>query len=182
MSTDKIKLANLLSNPPEGYDTTYQDIECISYKGYSRSYQTWNNIKELVDWKDKLVYDLSSFHGYFLFKVIDTGANPGSIGYDRCEPALETSRLINNIRGGEANFVKWEAGEVIEGPEPDIMLCLNCFHHYGDQMIPAIKNMRAKKIIFEIMRKDVDVVSKYSHVMSSHASARPERIIMICQK
>ena len=184
MSNDKITLANLITDPPKGYDTTYQDIECIKYKGYSMSYRSWDSIKGLVDWKDKVVYDLSCFHGYFLFKAIDAEAKEAfSMGLDRCKPALDTCQLINNIRGSNALFKEWNAGDPIPGPTPDILLCLNCFHHYEDQMIPTLKSMKAKqRIIFEIMRKDIDMVNKHTHVISSHKSARPERIILVCTK
>ena len=56
------------------YDKYYQDIECINFIGYTKSSKTWDNIKDLVDWKDKKVADLGCFHGYFSFKSAKTSA------------------------------------------------------------------------------------------------------------
>ncbi|MFH0806009.1 MAG: radical SAM protein [Patescibacteria group bacterium] len=43
------------------YDKKYGDIECVSYSGYSKSHLTWENIKDLVVWKDRSVSELGCF-------------------------------------------------------------------------------------------------------------------------
>ena len=174
-----VKLQDMIYKPGVGFDSKYQDIECLKFIGYIPSHKSWKIIKPLVKWKEKLVYDMSCFNGYFLFKTIDEGAHPFSVGFDRAIPALKVCELINQIRGGEALFSFWKAGDDIPNPVPHIMLCLNCLHHYKEQKEPFLQKIRAKEcIIFEINNDQIPLIEKYFIVKETHKSPRVKRSIL----
>lgn len=156
------------------YDKNYQDIEVMDFKGYSDSIQTWENIKDIIKWKGKKVVDLGTFHGYFAFKIEDEGGEV--VGLDNCQPALKTSRLINEARGGHVEFRFWTGGQAV--PKADITLGLNVLHHFADKdlSLSKIKNPIA---IFEINRPDRVVIEKYFRNIKEYPSHRQNRVILV---
>jgi|GEM_PF-281538 len=155
------------------YDKNYQDIEVIDFKGYSDSVQTWENLKGIIKWKGKKVIDLGTFHGYFAFKIEDEGGKV--LGLDNCPPALETSRLINEARGGKVEFRYWVGGQAI--PRADITLCLNVLHHFADKDL-SLSKIKSSMAIFEINRPDQETVEKYFKV-KEYPSHRQNRVILV---
>ena len=139
------------------YDKYYQDIECIDFLGYSESYKTWDNIKNLINWKDKTVIDLGCFHGYFSFKVEQQNAKK-VIGLDSAEQILETTKIISKTMNSQVEFLKWSAGE--ETPNADVALVLNVLHHSKDEE-KTLKNINTKTAIFEVNENQVPLIEKY---------------------
>lgn len=158
------------------YDKFYQDIEILDFKGYSESYKTWDSLKNLVDWKGKVVVDLGCFHGYFSFKIEDEGGIP--TGLDKHEKVIETSRMINKVRGGRVAFQQWEDGKAI--PDCDVILCLNVFHHFANKDA-ALSAMKCQMVIFEINEDDRPIIEKYFRDIKQYASCRKNRIILLAE-
>jgi hypothetical protein len=165
------------------YDKFYQDVESVNLTGYTKSYITWNNIKDLVDWKNKRVADLGCFHCYFSFKVAKMGADV--TGFDISEDVLRTSKYINEIEGNPIELKKWCGGEEVSS-EYDVVLCLNVLHHFSN-IKEGLKNIKAKTVIFET---NVDLIDKIidefdvKRVLKSNrvdANGIP-RIILLCEK
>ena len=184
-------------NQLPSYDQLYQDIEVINFIGYSKSYLTWERIKNLVDWKDQRVIDLGCNHGYFVFKVKQAGATK-VLGYDCNEHVLNTVEVIywlmgyghpveqydcNRVRYSTCNptlsFRYWESNDCI--PECDIILCLNVLHHFSNKDL-TLSNMKCKKAIFEINKSDLPIVEKYFKSIQIAKSHRPNRIIIVGEK
>jgi len=173
-------LRDRLDKVGQGYDKGYQDIEILNFVGYSKSYETWENIKGLVDWEGKKVIDLGCFHGYFSFKVEDCG---GSVqGFDRGSSVLVTARMINDIRGGNVVFKEWVGGDDI--PECDVILCLNVLHHFGDRDVQdkAVSKMNCETAVFEIKKDQRLLIEKYFGEIAEVESHRQNRIILLCNK
>lgn len=171
-------LKDRLAAAGPNYDVSYQDIEVLSFVGYSESYRTWENIEGLVDWVGKTVGDLGCFHGYFSFKVEDCG---GIVrGLDRSKAALETARMINDIRGGSVIFTEWFAGDDI--PCCDVILCLNSLHHFGDGSLQekVLSKMNCDTAIFELNLEQIPVVHKYFGNVREFQSHREGRVILLC--
>lgn len=164
----------------EDYDVGYQDIEILDSVGYSKSHQTWENIKGLVDWEGKEVIDLGCFHGYFAFKVEDCGGI--AQGFDSRSDVLVTTRMIEDLRGGNVVFKQWVGGDDI--PACDVSLCLNVLHHFGDRDIQekAVSKMNCRTAIFEINRDQRTIVEKYFRDTTEVVSHRENRIILLCTK
>jgi 2-polyprenyl-3-methyl-5-hydroxy-6-metoxy-1,4-benzoquinol methylase len=179
-----IRKENLLQyiNKQE-YDKLYQDIECINFIGYTESFKTWDNIKNLVDWKGKKVADLGCFHGYFSLKTAKEGANV--TGFDINPKILETTNYINEIEGDIINLKRWTGGEEISA-EYDITLCLNVLHYFSNTK-EALHNIKSKTVIFETNQDLVNVISKEFNITKKVQSHRPDinnniRIILLCEK
>lgn len=160
------------------YDKFYQDIGCINFIGYSESFKTWDNIKDLVDWKDKKVADLGCFHCYFAFKVAKLGAMV--TGLDISETVLTTSYYLNQIEGNIINTKKWEGGEEVSA-DYDVVLCLNVLHHFSDAK-KALQNIKPKLVIFETNQNLIDVIITEFNIIKSVKSHRDNRIILLCEK
>jgi 2-polyprenyl-3-methyl-5-hydroxy-6-metoxy-1,4-benzoquinol methylase len=168
------------------YDKWYQDIECIDHVGYARSFMTWDNIKDLVDWKDKYVCDVGCFHGYFCFKAEQAGAKR-VWGIDKNEQALYTTRKIAEAINSKCTFAQSTANELIT--ICDILLCLNVFHHISNQE-DFLKNIDAKQIIFEIDKEDLPKIEEYcnilvkrdSHRPSAYTGDVPNRLVLLAEK
>jgi 2-polyprenyl-3-methyl-5-hydroxy-6-metoxy-1,4-benzoquinol methylase len=170
-------LEDRLDSLPENYDRTYQDIEPLNFVGYSQSYKSWERFKDLLDWTGKTTVDLGCNHGYFAFKVEDSGGI--AIGFDRSGSVLDTARMINELRGGNVVFEEWSGGDTI--PECDVILCLNVLHHF-DNPDHVVSTMNCKMAIFEIYAKDRPTVEKYFKVVEEAESHRSDRTILLCER
>jgi 2-polyprenyl-3-methyl-5-hydroxy-6-metoxy-1,4-benzoquinol methylase len=162
------------------YDVGYQDIEILGLVGYSESYKTWQNIENLFTWGGKRIVDLGCFHGYFCFKIEDTGGK--ALGLDKGTEALEAARMINRIRGGGVEFREWVGGEEI--PECDVTLCLNVLHHFGDIQTQemALSRINSRYAIFEINTAQLPLVEKHFKILRKVKSHRNERVILKCER
>jgi GTPase SAR1 family protein len=161
------------------YDKYYGDIEFINFEGYSHSWKTWENIKNLIKWKDKIVIDCGCFHGYFCIKVKDSGAKQ-VIGLDIYDEVLETTKLIAKINKKNIEFLKWEGGEPT--PKCDIALILNMLHHCKNQE-KTLQNINCQYGIFEIEKSQKELVEKYfktiKKVVSHRVDVSQDRIILL---
>jgi len=154
------------------YDKFYQDIELIDHVGYARSFMTWDNIKDLVDWKGKYVTDIGSFHGYFCLKALQAGASHVA-GVEKNLDAMNTAQLIVNEMGlmnSPIKFFNADANEVII--QCDILLCLNVFHHISNQD-EFLQSILAEIVIFEIDKEDLPKIEKYCRILVNKPSHRP---------
>jgi len=177
MRSDTFPLHDRLDQAAAGYDALYQDIEVLNAVGYSESGKTWENLRDLVQWRGQRVTDLGCFHGYFVFKVEDCG---GIVrGLDRSPAALETARMINELRGGHAEFSQWTGGDPI--PECDVILCLNVLHHFGDAEVQekAVAGMRCRTAVFEINADQLPMIERRFRSVTRHRSHRENRVIAL---
>jgi len=117
---------DMLKREPD-YDAYYQDIECINFKGYTESFKTWDRIKDF-DFKDKVVFDIGCFHGYFTFKISEI--SKFVYGVDISNRVLDTCKILLNVYKKEnIEFYQWDENKII--PENvDLILCLNVLHHF----------------------------------------------------
>ena len=163
----------------------YQDIECIKYIGYAKSYLSWENLFNLVEWKDKTVVDIGCNTGYFTFKAEKEGAQV--IGLDRENQYLIIANLIKEVIGSKVTLKNWSDGQPI--PESDILLCLNVFHHLKDKT-KFLNAIQSKQVIFEIDKEDYNLVEKYfkilvckpSHRASFHTPGQANRFVILATK
>ncbi len=160
------------------YDRYYQDIEALGIHGYVHTSKTWDNIADLVDWKDKSVVEMGCFHGYFCFQVEQRGASPVT-GLDHSEAVLRTTRMIAELQGSRARFLLWKGGEAT--PVCDVALCLNMLHHCNDPHL-TLQNMRCRWAVFEIKPEYAALVEKYFKVTTRRASHRDDRLILLAGK
>lgn len=183
---DKSKVINQVYNQETfktylnklGYDKNYQDIDYINLKGYSESYKTWENIKDIIPWKDKKVADLGSFHGYFSFKIQKMGGIVTA--FDRSLEVLKTTAILNILYKSSVNIQLWNGGDIIPNTF-DISLCLNMLHHCADQE-KTLQNILSKLVIFEINRECESLVKKYFKIIKQVNSHRKNRIILLGEK
>lgn len=161
------------------YDKLYQDIKPIDMIGYSKSFQSWSVIKDLVDWNGKTAIDLGCFHGYFCFRIEEAGASK-VIGLDAADFALETTRLIAELENSTATeFHHWHDGEPI--PQGDITLCLNALHHFKDPLA-CLKAIQSDTAIFEVPVAQEPIIASVFPDLQGHPSSRPGRIILLARK
>jgi hypothetical protein len=168
------------------YDKWYQDIQCIGFEGYSKSWKTWDNIKGVIeadkDWKNKTVIDVGCFHGYFSFICEQLGAKK-VIGLDIDNRVLETANIIKKIMVSGVEFMQWEAGNPT--PVGDVALVLNMLHHTKDPLL-TLMNLNVKTAIFEIEKSQVPLVEKCFRIVKKIESHRVDttqnRIILIGEK
>ena len=171
------------------YDKYYQDIECIDFIGYSKSYISWENIKSLIevesslqllDWKNKIVVDLGPFHGYFCFKIEKEGAKE-VFGLEKYDDVLTMTSLIKKINGSRVTFKQWNSGESI--PKCDIVLCMNVLHHFTqqDEVLKEI-SQKCSQVIFEINKTQIYLIKKYFIIDKEVVSHREGRVMLLCHK
>lgn len=157
------------------YDKYYGDIEVINFKGYSESEKSWEHIKNLVNWKDKLVIELGCFHGFFGFKIEKHGAKV--LGLDSNKDILNTTKFINWLEECSVEFKQWVGGNDI--PECDVILCMNVLHHFKEKQELVLNKMNCKQAIFEINKNQLHLVKKYFKILKEVKSHRPNRIILL---
>ena len=159
---------------------SYQDIECISYKGSSNSSQSWENIQKLIEdkltFKDKYIVDLGCFHGYFSFKVKQAGAKK-VLGLDKLEPAISLANSIQQYVKDEVFFDVWNSDETI--PKCDVILLLNALHHFPYPR-ETLKNMqKCSWVIFEVNESQIDMIQEYFIIINEIKSHRPNRKLLL---
>lgn len=165
------------------YDKYYQDVESINLLGYSQSSKTWENIKNLVDWKEKKVADLGCFHCYFAIKAAKEGAYV--TGMDINDNVLRTAKYINQSEGNIIYLKKWSGGEEVSS-HYDITLALNIIHHFPD-IKKGLQNIQSKIVIFETNKNLVDLIKENFNIIKEIESHRVDangniRIILLCEK
>lgn len=159
------------------YDKNYQDIVPLGFRGYSRSYQTWDRIRGLVDWSGLSVVDLGCFHGYFSFRAKEAGASKVQ-GLDREEAVLVTSRMIGELEGLDVEFIQWDDSQEI--PECDVTLLLNALHHFVSPL-ECLKRIRSEWVIFEVKQSQQAMIASVFDIVETVASARRGRVILLAK-
>lgn len=168
------------------YDKTYQDIECLDYIGYTRSQETWDDIKDLVDWKGKNVADLGCLNCCFSFKAKKAGANLVT-GFTNNKDEIVMSSNINAIEGNIIEVKEWQSGKEIPYWY-DVTLVLNCLHWFPN-IRPALRNIKSPIVIFETNVELIDFIKEYfvinkqaeSHRFNTIGDNR-RRIILLCER
>ena len=160
---------------------SYQDIECINYKGPSKSHQSWPNIQKLMEnkleFKDKYVVDLGCFHGYFSFKVKQAGAKQ-VLGLDKLDQAISLANNIQRYTKNEVFFDIWNSEESI--PKCDIVLLLNALHHFPHPK-ETLKNIKesCSWVIFEVNENQIELIKEYFTIVNEIESHRPNRKLLL---
>lgn len=164
------------------YDTYYQDIEILKMIGYSRSLLTWKRLKNITTWAGKTVLDVGCFHGYFSFKIEESGALK-VIGLEKSGTVLKTTRLLAEIIGSQAEFHEWTGGD--DYPDCDTILFLNVIHHFGDREMQrkALAKIKAgTEVIFEINKDQIPLIEELLTIKRSMSSHRKNRLVCLAEK
>lgn len=170
------------------YDKYYQTVGLpyeLTINGYSQNTHTWEQIRELVDFKGKNVLDVAPFHGYFSFEIEKEGAK-SVVAADLCEEAIKTALWIKRFKRSKVQFIVRDANNLKLRTKFDIALCLNVFHHFKDQ--PAVlENLsnHADMLIFEVNPEDVDKVNRlteYGFILINEAPTYRKRILLIYKR
>jgi len=172
------------------HDKYYQDIELSSgvhIRGYSKSVQTWQRLKSVVDFQNKRVLDMGCFHGFFCFKTEEMGARK-IIGIDKNEGVIDIARQIAFLKKSTVLFLPGDVESFQVKHSYDIILILNMLH-YAQNINLALDNIfkSGETIIFEILVRQEELISKHalkynfqlSEKINSH---REEREIIIFKK
>jgi len=115
----------------QDYDKCYQRIELPSgvvIKGYSESEKTWERIKNLVDFKNRSILDIGCLHGYFSFKIEESGAK-NIVGLEKNKYAVYTAQEIRLRKKSNVFFKVGEIENIQLAQQFDIILTLNMLHH-----------------------------------------------------
>ncbi|QKF94155.1 tRNA mo(5)U34 methyltransferase [Fadolivirus algeromassiliense] len=126
------------------YQTVELDGKVVRY-GSEKCWITWENITKLdIDFKDKTVYDIGCFNGYFSFKIMKSGAKE-VIGIDSNLPAVNIYNYIcelykyNNCKAYNKNALDCN----FINNRSNVTLCLNVLHHIkradGDKYLELLK-------------------------------------------
>jgi len=172
------------------HDKCYQDIELpsgINVKGYSKSIQTWQRLKTLIDFQNKDVLDMGCFHGFFCFKIEKMEAKK-IVGIDKSESAINIVRQIAFLKKSTALFLSGNMENFqVEHPY-DIILVLNMLH-YAQDIDLALGNIfkSGKTIVFEILvQQEKSILKnalKYNFKLKEKINShREEREIIIFEK
>lgn len=142
-----LDLIDRISGAPK-YQTVELDGKVIR-QGTEQCPLTWENILKLgVSFKDKTIFDLGSFNGYFSFKAMKLGAKK-VLGIDNNGPAIQIYNHICDLYNYEqchaTNKNLLDCNFFAE--KSDITLCLNVLHHV--KKIDSIRYKNVLKYIFD---------------------------------
>ncbi len=135
---------------PEKYHT----IELpFGYKiqGYNQDYEhrSWEQIKDIYDFKDKRVADIGCFQGYFCFEIKKSAKVVH--GFDKNISAIEIAKEIANLKEMDIKFEVFDIDkkEILE--QYDVILLLNAWQHLKNIERDFSKIFsKAKAVILEI--------------------------------
>lgn len=143
----------------EREDFVYQNVELpygLSTGGGDRSAVVEKAFP--ADMTGKSLFDLGCKYGYFSFEAERRGAT-GVVGGDTDPNSLAKCKLLADVLGSEAQFLKFD---IEEDPMPgtfDFVLCLNILHHLRNPLSTLDKLIHATRdtLVLEIAsltRKD----------------------------
>ena len=170
----------------EKYSWNYQSIEIPGYtfEGKSKDFETWNIIKDLVNFENKTVADISCFHGYFSINIAKMGGIVD--GYDTSETILNYAREITKLNNVSVDYKIFNADYNTITKKYDIILNLSCLHYYKDKrkFLNNIKD-KANEFIFEVNNADLpelnEVFSTFKNV-TLVSKRHPERTFVYFYK
>jgi len=109
----------------------YQNIKLPSGKttgGYTDCEKSWEQIKELVDWKGKNVLDVGCHWGYFCHKIKNASAR-SMTGIDVSEKTIGIAKRIRDILNSNVVLKKQDIEMKELTSHYDVILLLNTLHH-----------------------------------------------------
>jgi len=195
----------------KGHDHTYQWIDLphglhFGKGGYANNKETWDAMKDLIDWKGKTVLDIGCFHGYFSREIVKAGGMP--LALDKSARVVYVAAVLNKILdvhcpvavydvdtefptgyfynlAPPSTLLGVEAKPLIfiyneDKKEFDVGLCLSMFHHVKNQDF-FLKNLQnCKQVLFKINKKDKAKVLNYFSIIKEK-EAPGERIFLLCE-
>ena len=134
-------------------DRHYGDIELpsgIVIPGYTRSRESWDRLRCLIDFSGKDVLDLGCFFGYFSFKAEESGAR-SVVGVEINENAFRVANQIALLKKSRVSFRRSDIVDFEASCVYDIVLVLNMLHHVKD-VNKALENIFecSKLVAFEM--------------------------------
>lgn len=176
------------SIPSQEYDKYYHHfnlpyMQRIGKDGYARNEETWEIIKDWVDWRGKRVLDLCCFHGYFTQQVYFAGAV--AHGCDMHNHALYSAAIFARMNNAEITLYHCDiddgfpVGRHIESPF-DVVFLFNVFHHLKDKDAALKRLTKYATVLFEINESDMDAISDYFTITRAVQSPKDGRVILMC--
>jgi len=159
----------------KGKINTYQDIilpNSIFLKGWRHTSETWNLIKNEVNWTDKIVLEVGPFHGYFLLKSSMAGARECygiELDIGSSEPCYRTLVIAKEvIKLWKVNNISFIKADWLFSPintDIDITLCFNTAWYFPDinRGLRNLFNLNPDIMIFETrihVGNQIDKLSK----------------------
>ncbi len=177
---------------PERYHT----IELpFGYKiqGYNEDYEhrSWNQIKEIYDFKDKRVADIGCFQGYFCFEIKKSAKVVH--GFDKNVSAIEIAQEIAKLKELDIKFEIFDLDKEKIPEDYDVILFLNASQHLKNIEEDFNKIfLKAKSVILEIPFEKLKphwsmidkeslfkIAKKYNHELKKEFKSFRGRTIML---
>lgn len=183
----------------QGFDKYYQTIELPfghKIQGYNvdSEHKSWEQIKEIYDFKGKKVADIGCFTGYFCFEI-KKSANIVH-GFDKVVPAIETAREIAKLKELDIKFEVFDMDKEEIKEEYDIILLLNVWQHLKNLELDLNKIFsKTKTVILEMdfvklkphwsmisKEKLFEIAEKYNHKLKKEFTSARGRTILLFEK
>lgn len=150
----------------------------IGRNGYARNEETWEIIKDWVNWSGKRVLDLCCFHGYFSQQIYLSGADVH--GCDIHNHAIYSAAVFAKMNGAKIKLYHCDVDtEFPHGPF-DVALLFNVFHHLKDPDAVLSRMSKYDICLFEINESDIEQIESVFNIVRSAQSPKDGRVILMC--
>lgn len=164
-------------------DLLYPDRTIEGFRGTSK---TWDKIKDIIDFKEKVVLDIGCNAGYLMIQSLRNGAN-SVYGIDLNE-LHNTTKLPENVRKPldvakeilelwnfdtnrycliQDNWESYDLNSNYKITKVDIIFCMNVAHYWKDleKGLNKLFNLSPETIIFEITLDDIvkKIIKNYNY-------------------
>jgi SAM-dependent methyltransferase len=164
-----------------GYDYGYHEMDILGFhigkEGYSTNYKEWELIKNLTDWKYKIVLDIGCFHGAFCQEAWKMDAYP--IGIDIHPHALYSASIFAYLKKMDIVFIKADVNKEFPNIGANLGLCMNVLHHIKDQDFLLRKLSNIPTVIFSIKEDDINKIENYFILTKKLISPKQGRLICV---
>lgn len=141
------------------YDPFYQEIKLPDgsvIPGYEAKaqYATWAAIKDLVDWKGKMVADIGCNNGFFSFEIAKLGAQV--IGFDIFKDAVRIATAISELMGLKKDtlFTHTNISKDKLMGKYDVILLLNVLHHVENPIHALTEVLQKSNVVIAEVQFD----------------------------
>lgn len=168
----------------QAYDWGYHSVKLpfniqIGKEGYAANEQTWDVIKNWIDWKGKRVLDLCAFHAAHCHQIIRAGGYPTAC--DMHNHATYSAVMFAHFNKLKFKIYHCDIDYNFPIGEYDVAMLFSVLHHLKDKDGVLRRMKKYPLCLFEINDTQVPMVERHFDIIKLEKSPKFKRLLLMCK-